>query len=70
MGWFPLEAMKYGSKPFAAPTPPNRDGAGPKVGAASPPPPQACPRTLTAGRHMVIEIPPLVKAFGSLFILQ
>ena len=27
--------------------------------ASTPPPPPACPRTLTAGRHMVIEVPPL-----------
>ena len=39
--------------------PPNRNGAGPKAGPAPPPPPPACPRTLTAGRHMVIEVPPL-----------
>ena len=26
-----------------------------------PPPPPACPRTLTAGRHMVNEVPPLAE---------
>ena len=56
VGWFPLGTRKQGSRPFAAPTPPNRNGAGPKAGPAPPPPP-ACPRTLTAGRHMVIEVP-------------
>ena len=55
MGWFPLGTRKQGSRPFAAPTPPtNRNGAGLKAGPA-PPLPQACPRTLTAGRHMVIK---------------
>ena len=57
MGWFPLGTRKQGSRPFAAPTPPNRNGAGPKAGLETLPP--ACPRTLTAGRHMVIEVPPL-----------
>ena len=56
VGWFLLGTRKQGSRPFAAPAPPNRNGAGPKAGPASPPPP-ACPRTLTAGRHMVIEVP-------------
>ena len=57
VGWFPLGTRKQGSRPFAAPTPPpNRNGAGPKAGPAAPPPP-ACLRTLTAGRHMVIEVP-------------
>ena len=56
VGWFLLGTRKQGSRPFAAPTPPNRNGAGPKAGPAPPPPP-ACPRTLTAGRHMVIEVP-------------
>ena len=55
VGWFPLGTRKQGSRPFAAPPPPNRNGAGPKAGPA--PPPLACPRTLTAGRHMVIEVP-------------
>ena len=46
------------------PPPPNRNGAGLKAGPAAPPPPQpppACPRTHTARRHMVIEVPPLAE---------
>ena len=39
VGWFPLGTRKQGSRPFAAPTPPNRPGAGPKAGPAHPPPP-------------------------------
>ena len=38
------------------PPPRNRNRAGPKAGPAPPPPP-ACPHTLNAGRHMVIEVP-------------
>ena len=38
MGWFPLGTRKQGSRPFAAPTPPNRNRAGPKAGPAHPPP--------------------------------
>ena len=56
VGWFLVGTRKQGSRPFAAPTPPNRNGAGPKAGPAPPPPP-ACPHTLTAGRHMVIQVP-------------
>ena len=41
VGWFPLGTRKQGSRPFAAPTPPNRNGAGPKAGPAPPPPPHA-----------------------------
>ena len=41
VGWFPLGTRKQGSRPFAAPTPPNRNGAGPKAGPAHPPPPHA-----------------------------
>ena len=46
------------------PPPPNRNGAGPKGDPPPPPPPPpppACPRTLTAGRHMVNEVPPLAE---------
>ena len=57
VGWFLVGTRKQGSRPFAAPTPPNRNGAGPKAGPAPPPPPPACPHTLTAGRHMVIQVP-------------
>ena len=59
MGWFPLGTRKLGSRLLLPlpPPPPNRNGAGPK---ADPPPP-ACPRTLTAGRHMVNEVPPLAE---------
>ena len=39
VGWFLLGTRKQGSRPFAAPTPPNRKGAGPKAGPAPPPPP-------------------------------
>ena len=56
VGWFLVGTRKQGSTLFAAPTPPNRNGAGPKAGPAPPPPP-ACPHTLTAGRHMVIQVP-------------
>ena len=56
VGWFPLGTRKQGSRPFAAPTPPQQKGGGLNAGPAPPPPP-ACPRTLTAGRHMVIEVP-------------
>ena len=38
VGWFLLGTRKQGSRPFAAPTPPNRNGAGPKAGPAPPPP--------------------------------
>ena len=56
MGWFPLGTRKQGSRPFAAPTPPPTE-MGPDQKQAQHPPPPACPRTLTAGRHMVIEVP-------------
>ena len=57
MGWSPLGTRKQGSRPFAAPP----KEMGPKAGPAQPPPPSmpSHPRTLTAGRHMVIKVPPL-----------
>ena len=58
VGWFPLGTRKQGGRPFAAPTPPNRNGPDRKQAQHTPPPP-VCPCTLTAGRHMVIEVPPL-----------
>ena len=58
MGWFPLETRKQGSRPFAAPTPPTEMGPDRKQARHTPP---ACPRTHTAGRHMVIEVPPLAE---------
>ena len=59
MGWFPLGTRKLGSRLFAAPTlpPPTAIGRDQK----QTPPPPACPRTLTAGRHMVNEVPPLAE---------
>ena len=56
MGWFPLWTRKQGSRPFAAPTPPQQKWGRTESRPSIPPPP-ACPRTLTAGRHMVIEVP-------------
>ena len=62
VGWFPLGTRKQGSRPIGGPIPPNKNGAGPKAGPASPPPPpKACPRTLTEGQHMVIKDPPLAE---------
>ena len=59
MGWFPLGTRKLGSRLFAAPIPPPQQKWG---GTKSrPPPPPACPRALTAGRHMVNEVPPLAE---------
>ena len=53
VGWFPLGTRKQGSRPFAAPTPPNRNGAGPKAGPAHPPPPRmpSHPRTHCRPSH-------------------
>ena len=48
VGWFPLGTRKQGSRPFAAPTPPNRNGAGPKAGPAPPPPQHALAPSLQA----------------------
>ena len=58
VGWFPLGTRKQGSRPFAAPTPPPpQQKWGRTESRPSTPPPPACLRTLTAGRHMVIEVP-------------
>ena len=60
MGWSPLGTRKQGSRPFAAPPPPpNRNGAESRPSTAPPPSMPSHPRTLTAGRHMVIKVPPL-----------
>ena len=40
VGWSPLGTRKQGSRPFAAPPPPNRNGAETRPGTAPPPPPQ------------------------------
>ena len=59
MGWSPLGTRKQGSRPFAAPPPPQQKW-GRKQAQHSPPPSMPShPRTLTAGRHMVIKVPPL-----------
>ena len=65
---------KRGCRPWAGPPwgpgnrgaglllpPPPPTEMGPKAGPAQPPPPSmpSHPRTLTAGRHMVIKVPPL-----------
>ena len=60
MGWFPLGTRKLGSRLFAAPTPPPQQKWGGTKRRPAPSPP-ACPRTLTAGRHMVNEVPPLAE---------
>ena len=59
VGWFPLGTRKQGSKPFAAPTPPQQKWGQTESRPGTPPP--ACPHTHTAGRHMVIEVPPLAE---------
>ena len=41
------------------PPPPNRNGAESRPSTAPPPSMPSHPRTLTAGRHMVIKVPPL-----------
>ena len=62
-GLVPLGDQETGEQAFCCPPPPPTE-MGPKAGPAQPPPPPppsmpSHPRTLTAGRHMVIKVPPL-----------
>ena len=58
-GLVPLQ----GSRPLL-PLPPQQKWSRTESRPGTPPPPQACPRTLTAGRQMVIEVPPLTERGG------
>ena len=60
MGWFPLGTGKQWSRPLL-PLPPQQEMGPDRKQARHPPPPPACPRTLSAGRQMVIEVPPLAE---------
>ena len=62
-GLVPLGDQETGEQAFCCPPPPpppNRNGAESRPSTAPPPPGMPShPRTLTAGRHMVIKVPPL-----------
>ena len=61
VGWLPLGTKKTAEHTFYCPYPPPPTEMGLDRRQARHPPPPACPRTLTAGRHMVIEVPPLAE---------
>ena len=56
-GLVPLGDQETGEQTFCCPHPPPPTEMGPDRKQAQHPPPPACLRTLTAGRHMVIEVP-------------
>ena len=60
-GLVPLGDQETGEQAFCCPPPPppNRNGAESRPSTAPPPSMPSHPRTLTAGRHMVIKVPPL-----------
>ena len=60
-GLVPLGDQETGEQAFCCPPPPPQQKWGRKQAQHSPPPPSmpSHPRTLTAGRHMVIKVPPL-----------
>ena len=55
-GLVPLGDQETGEQTFCCPHPPQQKWGRTESRPSTPPPP-ACPRTLTAGRHMVIEVP-------------
>ena len=59
VGWFPLGTKKQGADLLLPLPPPTEMGPDRKHARHTHPP--ACPRTHTAGRHMVIEVPPLAE---------
>ena len=58
-GLVPLGDQETGEQTFCCPYPPQQKWGGTKSRPAPPPP--ACPRTLTAGWHMVNKVPPLAE---------
>ena len=55
-GLVPLGDQETGEQTFCCPHPPQQKWGRTESRPSTPPPP-ACPHTLTAGRHMVIEVP-------------